>query len=362
MNKKTQSFFLRLSVIIIFHLLFKQGDQTFSGAFEPSLRSLIFSLYFIIYWMLFWKTCSFIYNKLIKNTTDKKIWYRRLSFVTLILLLFVIAGSMIFNWGYSLMDHYVFGISGKEDVPFLNPDLFDSTNILKSININPELLFGFILFFILVYGTHIFITSMKNVKEMEVVAAQQKKERIAAQYAALKNQIDPHFFFNNLSVLSSLIYESTELSADYISHLSKHYRYILETNTDSLVTVGKELDYLNSYFFLIKIRHQDCISLSVNLSDHTRSKCKILPHSLLMLAENAVKHNNFTKDNQLVIEILEDDEYIIIRNNINKRKLLQESTGIGLQNIRKRYAMESNKEVLIGESDNFFVVKLPILT
>ena len=82
---------------------------------------------------------------------------------------------------------------------------------LRLININPELLFGFILFFILVYGTHVFITSMKNVKELEVIAAQQKKENITAQYAALKNQIDPHFFFNSLSVLSSLIYESTEL-------------------------------------------------------------------------------------------------------------------------------------------------------
>jgi LytS/YehU family sensor histidine kinase len=94
----------------------------------------------------------------------------------------------------------------------------------------------------------------------------------------------------------------------------------------------------------------------------TRSKCKILPHSLLMLAENAVKHNIFTKDNQLVVEIIEDDEYIIVRNNINKRKMLQESTGIGLQNIRKRYAIESNKEVLIEMSGNYFVVKLPKLS
>jgi sensor histidine kinase YesM len=362
MYKKTQSFFLRLSVIIIFHLLFKQGDQTFSGAFEPSLRSLVFSLYFIVYWMLFWEACSFIYNKLIRNTLDKKTWYRRLSFVSLILLLFVIAGSVIFNWGYTLMDHYLFAIADTADIPFLNPDLFTSSDILGSININPELLFGFILFFILVYGTHIFITSMKNVKELEMIAARQKKESIAARYAALKNQIDPHFFFNNLSVLASLIYESTELSADYISNLSKHYRYILETSTDSLVTVGKELEYLNSYFFLIKIRHQDSITLSVTLSDHTQSKLKILPHSLLMLAENAVKHNSFTKDNQLVIEILEDNEYIIVRNNMNKRRLLQESTGIGLQNIRNRYVIESSKEVIIEESSNYFVVKLPKLT
>lgn len=341
-------------------MLFKQGDQTFSGAFEPSLRSLVFSLYFVIFWMLFWEACSLIYIKLIGNSQDKRIWYRRLSFVTPVLLLLVIAGSMIFSWGYSLMDN-LFGITGTEDVPFLNPDIFGSFDILGSINLNPELLFGFILFFVLIYGTHIFISSMKNVKEMEVVAALQKKESITAQYAALKNQIDPHFFFNSLSVLSSLIYENTELSSEYISHLSKHYRYILETNTGSLVTVDKELEILNSYFFLIKIRHQDYIYLSVNLSENTRSKCKILPHSLLMLVENAVKHNVFTKDNQLVIEIFEDDEFIIVRNNINKRKLLQESTGIGLQNIRKRYAIESKREVFIEVSGNYFVVILPKL-
>jgi len=192
-----------------------------------------------------------------------------------------------------------------------------------------------------------------------VISAQQKKESIAARYSALKNQIDPHFFFNSLSILSSLIYESTELSATYISHLSKHYRYILEMNSDSLVTVGKELEHLDSYFFLIRIRHQDYIGLSVELSERTKSKCKILPHSLIMLVENAVKHNIFKKDNQLIIEILEDDDFIVVRNNINKRRLLNESTGIGLQNISKRYAIESNQDVLIEESDNYFVVKLP---
>jgi LytS/YehU family sensor histidine kinase len=202
---------------------------------------------------------------------------------------------------------------------------------------------------------------MKNVKELEVIAAQQKKESITAQYTALKNQIDPHFFFNSLSVLSSLIYESTELSAEYISHLSKHYRYILEMHSDNVVTVDKELEYLDSYFFLLKIRHEDYIGLSIDLSEHTKSKCKILPHSLQMLVENAVKHNVFRKDTPLIVEILEDEDHIIVRNNLNKRRLLHESTGVGLQNIRKRYAIESNKDIIIEESDDYFVVKLPKL-
>ncbi len=360
MKRTRQSFLLRLSVIIVFLLIFKQGDTTFTSAFESSLRSLLFSLSFIIYWMIFWEAGSYIYTKLLKFTPDKKIWYRRLLVVTLILLLFTILCAMIFNWGYFIFDYYLFGKVWK-DVHLINPEIFDTTDILDYIHVNPELLFGFILFFILVYGTHIFITSMKNVKEMEVIAAQQNKENITAQYNALKNQIDPHFFFNSLSVLSSLIYESTELSAAYISHLSKHYRYTLETNTDSLVTVGKELEYLESYFFLIKIRHEDYINFKVSLSERTRSTCKVLPYSLQMLVENAVKHNVYKKNSPLQIEILEDDDYLIIRNNLNKRRTMHESTGIGLENISKRYAIESKKEIMIEESRDHFTVKLPKL-
>lgn len=360
MKRSRQSFLLRLSVVIIFHLIFKQGDTTFTGAFEPSFRSLLFSAYFISYWMLFWEACSLIYMKLLKFSQDKKIWYRRLSVATFILMSFAILCAMIFNWGYFIIDYYMFGNIWK-DVHLINPEVFETTDIFDSIHINPELLFGFILFFILVYGTHVFITSIKNVKELEVIAARKNKESITAQYAALKNQIDPHFFFNSLSVLSSLIYESTELSAAYISHLSKHYRYTLEVNTDSLVTVGKELEYLDSYFFLINIRHEDYIKFTVTLSERTRSTCMVLPYSLQMLVENAVKHNIYKKNNPLQIEILENDDYLIIRNNLNKRRTLHESTGIGLQNIFKRYAIESKREVLIEETHDQFIVKLPKL-
>lgn len=356
------SFFLRLLIIFFFHVLFKQGDITLSGAFEPSLRSLFFSLYFIIYWMFFWRVCSLIYKKFIKSPYDKKVWYRKLSLVSIILVSFEIICSVIFNWGYFTADYYFFGRSLIEDVQFLNPQFFSTPFNFRSLYVNPEMIFGLLLLFLLVYGTHIFISSMKNVKEMEVIAARQKKESITAQYTALKNQIDPHFFFNSLSILSSLIHESTELSESYISHLSKHYRYILEMNSDNLVTINKELEFLNSYFFLIKIRHQDYIFLNVNLSENTLMFCKILPQSLQMLVENAIKHNIFKKDNPLYIEIFEDAGHIIVRNNVNKRKLLYESTGIGLQNIKNRYAIESDKSVHTEEINNFFTVKLPKLS
>ena len=360
--KKNRKLVIRLSVVFILHLLFKQGDFTFTSAFEISMRSLVFSLFFIVYWLLFWECCSYIYGKFMRITADKRVWYRKLAGATLVLLVLTVVGSVVFSWGYLAMDRYIFGITAQEDVNFLNPDIFSPSELFKMLEVNPELLFGILLLFVLVYGAHIFVTAVKNAKELEVIAAKQKKESISAQYLALKNQIDPHFFFNSLSVLSSLIYESTDLSASYITHLSRHYRNILEIRTEGLVTVNRELECLESYYFLIKIRHEAGISLLVNLSEHTRVQGKILPNVLQMLVENAVKHNAFNKDNPLVIEIVEDTDAIIVRNNLNKRRLLQESTGIGIDNIRKRYAIETSRDIIIEETGKHFVVKLPKIT
>jgi hypothetical protein len=360
MPMKTWMYARRLFVLLILLLVVKQGDRTFSSAFEPSVRSLVISLYFLSYWLIFWGICTRVFNAFMKKVSDKRTWYRRLSAVSLILLLMVTLCSIVFDWGYYMIDRYWFGLTWQS-VDFINPEIFDPSSFFEPLKVNPELLFGFILLFILVYGAHIFATSFKNVKELELIAEQQKKESITAQYNALKNQIDPHFFFNSLSVLSSLIYESTELSSAYISHLSKHYRYIMEMNTDDLLLVEKELEYLESYLFLLNIRHPDCISLSIILDNTTRSRGKVLPHSLQMLVENAVKHNVFKQGSPLIIEITEDAEYLIVRNRVNRRRLLNESTGIGLQNIKSRYAFESKKEMVFGETDHFFIVKLPKL-
>lgn len=362
MYKNWKQYLVRLFIITSFHWLFKQGDSSFSGAFEPSFRSLLFSIYFIVYWMLFWEACNVIYTKLVENSAGRKGWNHRFRLVTIILLAFVIIATSIFNIGYYIIDHYIFGISpDTTDISYLNPELFEPSDIFLTFKMNPELFFGFILFFLIVFGAHVFITSVKITKELELTTEKQKKESITAQYEALKNQIDPHFFFNSLSVLSSLIYESTELSVNYISHLSRHYRYILETPADRLVTVEKELERLSSYYYLIQLRYPDLTTLILNISDQTRLKCKILPHSLLMLVENAVKHNVFTKDNPLDITINEDNEYLIIRNNKNNRNLKINSTGIGLDNICKRYAIESPIDVIIESDSNAFVVKIPKL-
>lgn len=358
MNRKSRNILLRLSVIFIFHLLFKQGDQSFSGAFEPSLRSLVFSMYFITYWMVFWEVCRFILKKLNGLNKEKKKRNHRFLIVPLILLFCVSLCSVIFNWGYTLINQ-IFGISAGSDLPLINPEIFKTPGHLLYRNLNPELLFGFILFFFLVYGAHLIISSVRNAKDMELLAAEKERENLSAQYTALKNQIDPHFFFNSLSVLSSLIYENTELSAEYISHMSKHYRYILETSDTNLVSLSREMDYLDSYFYMMNIRYPDSIVLVTKISDHTKSECKILPHTLLMLVENAIKHNMFSREDPCQIDLHEDDKYIIVSNKIKKRKQLRESTGIGLQNIRKRYRFESNREVLIEESEDHFVVKLP---
>lgn len=345
-------------MLVLLMMIIKQGDRTFTGPFDPTLRSLVFSVFFLLYWLSFWLLAGKVHDALMRSATDRKTWYSRLTMVSLLLVVLVLFFSMIFNWCYFYVDSNWFGMPWKQ-VDFINPEIFDPSDLFEAIKINPELVFGFLFLFLLVYGTHLFASFHKNVKELELLAAQQKKENITAQYTALKNQIDPHFFFNSLSVLSSLIYESTDLSAAYISHLSKHYRYILEMQTDSIVPVDKELEYLESYLFLLNIRHPDSILLSVSLSDSTRHSGKVLPHALQMLVENAVKHNAFRKELPLAIEILEDKDFLIIRNRVNRRRLVNASTGIGLQNISRRYAFESGKEVSFGENEGFFEVRLP---
>lgn len=308
--------------------------------------------------MAFWEICRLAFRRMTGKPGDKKLWYRKLPVITLVLLLFVIIASIIFSLGYETINN-LFGISPGNDVPLINPEIFSTPGHFIFRNLNFELLFGNILFFFLIYGVHLFVSSLNNAKEMEILASQKEKANIIAQYAALKNQIDPHFFFNSLSVLSSLIYENRDLSAEFISHMSKHYRYILETDEAKLVPLSRELENLGSYLYLMYARYPQSINLINGISEKTRSECMMLPHSLLMLVENVIKHNVFSPEDPVKIEIFDDEGYVIVRNRINRRKILKESTGIGLKNISRRYRLECNDDILVEEADDLFSVKLP---
>lgn len=196
----------------------------------------------------------------------------------------------------------------------------------------------------------------KKVKEEQTIS---KTE--TAKFESLKNQLDPHFLFNSLNVLTSLIGENPKQAEKFTTKLSKVYRYVLQQKNQDLIEVKEELRFAKTYMDLLQIRFEDAIEFHNN-THIENEELKIVPLSLQLLLENAVKHNKITGENKLNITIFTKDHYLVIENNINPKNNLEKSTKVGLRNIIDRYALVSNKKVIIAKNDATFTVKLPLLT
>lgn len=196
----------------------------------------------------------------------------------------------------------------------------------------------------------------KKVKESQIVA---KTE--SAKFESLKNQLDPHFLFNSLNVLTSLIGENPGQAEKFTTKLSKVYRYVLEQKDKDLISLSEELAFARSYMQLLQMRFEEAIEYKIP-ERVSQDEAKIVPLSLQLLLENAVKHNVITSQNPLKIEIFEENGYLVVQNNINPKKSLEKSTKVGLRNIKQRYQLVTDKQVLIEDDQLIFRVKLPLLT
>ena len=201
---------------------------------------------------------------------------------------------------------------------------------------------------------------INRTKISEVENAKLKEEVMASQLASLKEQINPHFLFNTLNSLSSVIRLSEkEKSLEFVDRLSQVYRYILESNEKDLVKIPKELEFLYSYIFLLKSRFNDKLIVNIDQNLYTLNAC-IPPLALQLLIENAVQHNIITKESQLIIEVELLNNEIVVHNNLQKKNS-SESFGIGLPNLSKRYKLLAGKNIDIKETKDSFIVKLPII-
>ncbi len=188
-----------------------------------------------------------------------------------------------------------------------------------------------------------------------------EKENLQSQFDMLKNQVNPHFLFNSLNVLSSLIRIEPDLAERFTEHLSKIYRYVLENKDKELVNLKTEMEFLHSYIFLLEIRFKDKINVNINI-DLAKMDYQILPLSLQILIENSIKHNMFSKKKPLQVKIFVDkDDNLCVINNYNKRENYIQSTGLGHTNIRSRYQFFTDKEVFFGVVDKEYIAKIPLL-
>ncbi|GET21547.1 histidine kinase [Prolixibacter denitrificans] len=188
---------------------------------------------------------------------------------------------------------------------------------------------------------------------------QLREENLIFQNQTLKNQVNPHFLFNSLNTLSSLVNTNPELAEQFTGKLAQIYRYILENNAKDSVMLNDELNFVQDYFYLHKIRDEDKINLTIDIPD--TNGYQILPVSLQLLIENALKHNMATRENPLEIELQIEDNSIVVSNNLQPMATLPQSVGTGLKNLAERIRLSTGKELIVENNRKTFTVKIPLL-
>ncbi len=217
-----------------------------------------------------------------------------------------------------------------------------------------------IITFVVTLGIHAFYFykayQENKLKEQKIIAG-----TASAQFESLKNQIDPHFLFNSLNVLSSLIEENPESAQRFTTSLSKVYRYVLEQKDKELVSVEEELKFAKTYMNLLKMRFENSITFEIP-EGFDNEEAKVVPLSLQLLLENCIKHNIVSEAKPLHIKISIENNQLVVTNNLQKKEVLSDRKGVGLQNIVNRYAILTKRNVLVEENEKEFKIFLPILT
>lgn len=193
---------------------------------------------------------------------------------------------------------------------------------------------------------------------LELKTIQQEKEHIASQYEVLKNQVNPHFLFNALNTLASLIASDQAGAMRFATRFAKMYRNLLEFGANQLIPLSQELDMVDNYFYLQGIR----FGAELHLEKRIHNRAYVLPpFALQLLVENAIKHNSIGPGQPLYIEISAEDDSLLVRNNLQLRQSQEHSMGIGLQNLQQRYQLLTGQSIQYGARDGFFYVRVPLI-
>ncbi len=185
-----------------------------------------------------------------------------------------------------------------------------------------------------------------------------REQMLIYQSETLKNQVNPHFLFNSLNTLSSLIPTDPEKAEFFTQKLSVIYRYILENRDAETVSLDQEISFVNDYYFLQKIRDEEKINLTIEIND---PDCRVLPISLQLLVENAFKHNAATFEKPLQVTIVQKDGFVEVRNKLQPKSQLNPSSGLGLKNLAERVKIHTGKTLEIEKNEKEFVVRMPVI-
>jgi LytS/YehU family sensor histidine kinase len=232
----------------------------------------------------------------------------------------------------------------------LCPDDFDLKNLL---------LVAILMTFLLITIYESFYL-FHRLSETALETERYKKESIEAQYQNLTSRLNPHFLFNSLNTLTTIVEEDSKKAVSYIQELSVVYRYVLNSHKSTWTDLPSELKFTQSYVTLLKMRFEEDLQILLDICEKHMGFC-ILPLTIQLLIENAVKHNEISSKHPLHINIYCQDEFVIVSNNKQKRMILPSSTKVGLHNINERYKFLVNKEIIIEDAEASFTVKVPLV-
>ncbi len=205
-------------------------------------------------------------------------------------------------------------------------------------------------------GNHFFIEWKKSLLRQERL----EKEKSLAHFENLKNQLNPHFLFNSLSSLNSLIYENPDLASKFLKQLSKVYRYVLENNENDPVSLETEVSFVQNYISLLQTRFGDGLEVNININA-AEKRLKIIPVTLQILIENAIKHNSTFEDSALIIDIYTEDGFLTVKNNQQPKTQVEGSHKRGLNNLTSLYHYTTGKDARVHNTPDYFAVDVPLI-
>ena len=187
-----------------------------------------------------------------------------------------------------------------------------------------------------------------------------KKENVQVQFEMLRTQVNPHFLFNSFNTLSSLIYEDRDKASEFIREMSDVYRYTLEHRQVEKVPLKNEMELIRAYIRMLEIRFASNVSFAIEIEDKEYTR-EIAPMTLQLLIENCLKHNVVSARKPLAVSISVNDDYLVVSNPKQAKRVVGYSSKLGLKNIQSRYQMLSPKPVIIEDGESTFVVKIPLI-
>ena len=202
--------------------------------------------------------------------------------------------------------------------------------------------------------------SVEEKAQLQVQAAELEREKFNLQYHQLRNQVNPHYLFNTLTSLDGLIQSNPELASEFVRHMSKVYRYVLQHKENEVVSLDEETRFIAHYIELLHIRYGEGLNIVMDISEEAKDK-GIVMVTLQMLIDNAIKHNIVQKESPLTIRIINDDEHLIVDNNKQLRKQIDTSNGQGLLQLSLLYSYLTNKKIVVEDEHERYAIKIPLL-